>query len=264
MSDTEIGTEISVIENTMRERPAEYFKSGEMQQRYRNLLDAREAGGTPAVPAQRGSGGASRRAEIERIMKSDRAGYFKNEALQREYYDLLAADLPAESGEETRPVAARPAAAQPEAQQPPAANSAEARAILGEHEPETLERAGGKVGAIFGALAEGSAARDLEATFNALPPAVRSGIVAEMGRVEPGYIKHATIDEIAAIRTMPGMAELLRHWGTSAPRKLAVALEGYNRFRAGLSAEDRKQFVGFWAHLPAREKVLTLWAMGGA
>jgi hypothetical protein len=253
MSDA-ASQEIAVIEGRMTSDRAGYLRDEGMQQRYRDLLDAREAGAPAALPAK--SGG--RIAEIEAVMKADRARYFRDEALQREYHDLLAAAHPEPASEDRAPAPARAREAVA------AVSSAEARAILGDHEPEALERAGGKVRAVFGALGEGTAARDLEATFGTLPPAVRAGIVAEMGRPEAGYVRVATPDEIGAIRTMPGVPELLTLWGPAAPRKLGIALEAYNRFRGGLSANDRAQFVGFWRHLPAREKVLTLWALGGA
>jgi hypothetical protein len=251
MSDAEISGELAVIETRMRSDRAGYVRDEAQQARYRDLLDARSAGGA-TVPAQRGGNAASRRAEIEAIMKSDRASYFKNEALQREYYDLIAADLPAEPTEETRPAPAAKQAAQPEAQQAPAAQGLE---------PAEQERASQRVGAVLSNI-DPAVARDLEASFAGLTPAAQGVIARELARPESGFIKPADPGEIAAFKRLPGGRELAAHWGSSAPRKVAVALEAYNRIRGALSEADRPQFLRAFHGATAREFQLFLWQLG--
>ena len=245
--------EIAVIEGRMQTDRAGYIRDEGMQRRYRDLLSAREAGAPAALPAK--SGG--RIAEIEAVMKADRARYFRDEALQREYHDLLAAAHPEPASEDRSPAPARAREAVP------AVSSAEARAILGDHQPEALERAGGKVGAVFAHL-DPATARDLQLSVAGMTDACQAAIVNELARPESGYVKAATPGEIDAFKLLPGGRELAAFWGTSAPRRIAVVLEAYGRIRNSLSAADRPQFLRAWHGATGRERQLFLLALGGA
>ena len=84
-----VAQEIATIERQVG--TADYWRSEPMQQRYRDLLDARDAGG--AVPASP-SAAEQRIAAIERMMRDPRSEYWRGERpsnLQAEYRHLWAA-----------------------------------------------------------------------------------------------------------------------------------------------------------------------------
>lgn len=256
MADTDTtGTEIATIEQTMRERPAEYFRDEGMQGRYRVLVEARGAGGAVKPAEARG-----RIAEIEAVMRADPARYWKSEELQSEYRALLLQTHPEPA--EAEP--AKPADASSAKRDAALAAAGGPEAVLGvKLGPAELAQAGGKIEVVLSNLTP-AVARELEGRFRGLSDTCRAAITAELARPESGFCKPATPEEIADMRRLPGMKELLAHWGTSAaPRKLGIAMEAYDRLRGSLSAADRPEFLAFFRGATAREKQLFMWTLGG-
>ncbi len=168
MSDDKGRNELAVIEQTMRDRPAEYRRDEGMQERYRSLVDARESGGA-AVPAKSG-GREARKAEIETMMRRDRARYFASPDIQAEYLALVSGDT----------IAGEPAPAQRQ-MTAPAASSADTTQTLGVAlEPEALSRARERVDAVVANLDPAIAAQ-LEASFTGLSDKTRAAVALELG-----------------------------------------------------------------------------------
>jgi len=76
------------IEEEMRKPRADsqYWKSAEMRDEYRELLERREGGGasTPVVAGK----DSARRVEIEQVMRTDRARYHRS-GMDKEYFEIL-------------------------------------------------------------------------------------------------------------------------------------------------------------------------------
>jgi hypothetical protein len=81
-------TEIARIEQTMRERPAEYFRDEGMQGRYTDLLTARER--HTAAPARTSTAAAREISAIETTMRTNAAAYWKSPEMQERYVALIA------------------------------------------------------------------------------------------------------------------------------------------------------------------------------
>ena len=104
-----VATEIATIESGMRTDLAAYMRDVPTQERYRDLIRARDGGGpAPASP----SPVTARRREIEKMMADPRSGYWRDEALQAEYYALVSGQQ-----REARPAASSATAAGPPGEQ---------------------------------------------------------------------------------------------------------------------------------------------------
>ena len=88
--------EIAEIESAMQTDNGEYWHSPQMQERYRDLLDARDSGA--ATPP--GNANLTRRAEIEKSMASagNSSEYWHSPEMQAEYMKLLDTPPPAHEG----------------------------------------------------------------------------------------------------------------------------------------------------------------------
>lgn len=83
------GSEWAALESMMANKGSEYWKgenAAALQARYRDLISSGDNGEKP-LPS--GSGIAAEISAIEHVMKTERHRYFRDEALQQRYRDLL-------------------------------------------------------------------------------------------------------------------------------------------------------------------------------
>ena len=91
MSDTDaddVAGEIAAIEKTMGEDNRAYWKDPAMQERYGELLEARESGEAARAPPEAAPKSSERMIEIEALMKDANGVYWHDQELQDEYRAL--------------------------------------------------------------------------------------------------------------------------------------------------------------------------------
>lgn len=226
--------EISELENLMVTDRREYNRRAG---RYHELIEARQSGGG-AAPRQSGE---REMAEIQRVMRTDPKRYYRDEAMQARYRDLLDAQEPA-----------APAAGDPEPQpgdvvplMPPSEwmNVAEKGADYGVYR-DAVTAANDVLNAA------GDAAGALDTSFSALPGTIRAVAVGELVNRSAVPVDPVPEDDLNAILREGNNAALAREWGGSAPHKFAVVSERLWRVIDRLSDADAVAFIRWHAGLP--------------
>lgn len=282
------GTELAEIERAIG-TPA-YWRDDTMQARYRDLIDAREAGATPPAapsPAMR------RLAEITALMGDHRSAYWRGpdaDALQAEYRGLVEADAARQPSATPAPAPPAPPAkgpthreliAQHDAEKAAAADAwrateAQARermpsALVAEWDQAgdftaSLRRAQDAVARIVADIAAGDpeAAADFTVSFGGLPDSVRAAVLREAAAPAPGYVKAADDAELTTFRTLDGGPEIIAAWGSRARRCVAICLDRFHRAVTGMPEADRPKFTHWWRAMTPGERMAVFWALGSA
>lgn len=269
MSDA-LSTEIAAVEQQVG--TPSYWADQGLQSRYRGLLDARDTGA--AVPAKPGPA-AQRIAEIEKLMRDPRGGYWRGPnaaALQAEYRALLegdAADASAGGAEVSGPADRAVVAAETGDWR---ATPAQARGQLpagvvsewdhGGAFDQRLARAQQAAASIAGAIGDTGQALHFFESFAALPDGARAAVLTEAAIGAPTFIEPAGEDELAFFRSIEGGRELLDTWGRDAPRNAARTARAFENMRARMADEDWKAFVGWFRDLTTMGRMAFLWKAG--
>lgn len=92
---------------------------------------------------------------------------------------------------------------------------------------------------------------EIVAEFDALPEGARTAIIAELARGTWGSIRSASQTEIDRFADDEDGAVLVRSWGGSAPRRVAVVRARLRRVFGQMSAADGEAAATWFAELPA-------------
>jgi len=207
--DTE--NRLSVIQETIRDDPHQYWRSEALQTEHRSLIEAKEAGGNPANLQD--SASARELARITEIMKNDPRQYWRSPDLQARYLELLKA----ETGE-----------ADQDANLHLDANRQAGLRIVTEMRRD-LEEAGSWA--------------DVEGSFDALPETVHDAVEDALSwRPSP---TSASPESISKFSSLPEQAELAAEWGEAAPAKLATVQARMWAIADRLN-EDELRSARFW------------------
>jgi hypothetical protein len=255
---TSVGAEIAAIEETMRTDLRGYFKDENLQARHRELIDAQQSGVAPSrVDAK-----SRELREIEREMANRTGPYWRGAkdengetALQRKYRDLIEQ----QTGERPDPAGGEGWRMSP----------AEARQSLdpdlvaewGESFDANLRRAQDVGARVIGNLGDREAQNLFISAFDGLSAKTQAAIIRELARPEPGYVLEADSEVMEAFRQTPGGAQTIAIWGRSAPRRVGIAMDRFNRVLTSLSGAGTKEFDWWWSHSTPRERQLMLWAL---
>jgi hypothetical protein len=237
--------EIAAIERTLRERPHEYWRSPEMQDRYRALTEARLAATAPVGNDVIGAKPPAPPAKAAKGAKTDA------------YRELLAAN--------DRKLA--PAATEEWRLTPDAARATLPDGLVAEWSDAgnyagRLARAQDAFLLIAQAIGDPAAVEEMRGSFSSLPNEARRSVVRELGGAAPAFCATATAVELAAFRKeMPGAVWMERGWGRETARRVGVAAERFNRMLTG-AALDRPQLQAWWDRAPPIERAGIFYALG--
>ncbi len=234
--DIDINAEIEEIEAGMEADNAAYWDDNLLQERYGQLLAAKESGSpAPAGP----DAATARRAEIETLMADPRSKYWRgsrSEAIQAEYRDLIAVD-----GEPGAPAPADQAVALSDADVSSVIENVAAMGEVGAAWAEELGRGGGKEAlehaedvrlAILGDL--GAAAGEIAQAFDTLDDNVRVALHRELANPYVPQLPPADGDALAQFGETGAGEILAKEWGDDAARRLNIALYRWNRLTENL------------------------------
>ena len=258
MSDS-VGQEIASIETAIRDAPADYWRDEGMQNRYRALIDARDNGG--ARPAARNAY-TRELAQIEKTMRTDMGAYWKSPEMRARYERLLGETHNAPVQEEKEFELAAPVT-------PDVARRMLPATVVGEWDEDpagftsAFHRCTDGIRSVLWGIHDTAKAREFIASFERLPPRVKTAIYLEAGSIGVGYVKSATDDEVGGFRTLYGGNEMIAAWGPRARRNIAVAQARFLRMRGDMSADDRAAFNRWWRGLLPRAHQCVIWVLAG-
>lgn len=206
--------EIANIERTIANDSAAYWQSQWTQDRYAELLAAREAGQPAAAP----DANAERRAEIERLISDNSSEYWQgrdSERLQQEYHDLItAAEAEADSGPS-------------------------------EAELETAARTADKeLADLLGDADAADLSAELEAASEVIQQAYLAAAAHPLADADVGALDNTAFEDFRD-NTVVGQA-LRQRLGGDMARRMARAEERYQRVKDRLSDDDRATVEAAW------------------
>lgn len=223
--------EIQRLHDMMADRNSEYWRGPEAeknQARYRELI--RGGGVEPGLVV--GTGDTALLAveseidAIEETMRSNPAAYWRDEAMQSRYRDLLTSlsgmldDLGARrSGNQPAPL--------------PGLDGYTA-------DPAAPSRAVEAAVSIMSKLSPSDRFDLAEAWDWALPEAAKGAAVAELAS-PPSFMPPASPADVERFRTDPDNADIAQAWGRAAPTRLGALQTRLRRILSALSPSDRQQ-----------------------
>jgi hypothetical protein len=304
-----ISTELAEIERSVG-TPAYWRNEGGIQERYRELVDAR--GAHRAAPAATSTAAAREIVSIETIMRTDRRRYDQDETMQQRYFDLLrareavAAPGKAVIGTHWSPPSSKALLAEHDrslAAVAPVAKVAKsgktetylellarndreragpgqewrltpdaARATLppqlvaawdetGDYAARVTKAQDG-IELIARTMGDADLVADMQASFGALPAGARAAVLRELGGPSPGYVAGATAVELKAFREhMPLAVEIEKRWGRETVRRVGIASERLNRVLVGAGL-DRAKLQAWWDRAPPVERASIFFVFG--
>ncbi len=251
-TDTAVSAELAAIERQIG-TPA-YWRDEALQQRHRDLIDARESGAAPPAPA---SDTAREIAEINNLMRTDRRRYDRDLAMQQRYRDLIDAG----DGSAPAPGDWRASPAQFREQQPELAArfDAEPEGVAGR-----LSRLQDVLQRVVVDIGDAAAADAFLATFQALPGAVKIAVQMQASAPSPGTVRPATVEQMTSFKTLAGGKEMIEGWGRRAHRSVATVFHRWGQIITALSASDAATFRAWFDAQPPRVQAALLWRLGAA
>jgi len=226
-------------------------------------------------------------ATIEKTLSDDPGSYWRDEAMQGRYLQLLTAR---ETGTSPPPVPARQKEIQrlhemmadrdseywrgPEAEKHQAryrelirGGSVEPGLVLGLNytaNPDAPPRAVESAAEIMRALSVWDQASLVESFDFALPEAVQKAAIAELAAGPPHLVPVASASDLKRFETDEDNAALAREWGTRAAARLGTYRARLRRILGGLSASDRRQAVHWLNTAPPTEYAAIVRQLAGA
>jgi hypothetical protein len=175
--------------------------------------------------------------QIQEVMRTDRNAYFRDQAMQDRYAELLAAENPEAAevggeGPELLPVE--------EARSGLIARGGELADLAEEWSqmhsfPELLRNTQNAVLSIVGEFSEREQ-RAFMARFDELPAKAVASIYNELAMGKPNYIPEASEEAVAAFSETPEGAELVREWGYGAARRVGIVKARWARAASAMGA----------------------------
>ncbi len=264
MMEDDIDSEISEIEQTISTDNSAYRGDAQMQARYLELLEAREAGESP----QAVSPGDTEIASIQQRMQTDFAGYQKDSEMQARYLELLSV----KEGVVASPLSGAAAISKADLGDP-VKIIAEYRSDGKNETADVLEWEGTdlKTNVLSINLAALNVVQDIGdedganiflESFNRLPDKVQSQTFDAL--LAPAYDqREATSDEIATFVAEDDAGEtLVEEWGENAAYRLGVVKARTAKIFAGLSVDEKRQVEHFITSAPEAEWTAILRQLG--
>ncbi|WP_370301573.1 hypothetical protein [Pseudooceanicola sp.] len=211
-----------------------YIRDEGMQARLRELYQAQETGAPPSPAPDR------ERADIERIMREDSKRYYRDEAMQQRYRDLLDDEhgTPAEADHYDDDGFI------------PIPNMTDW--ISSGHDPADFGRYQKVIGAandLLWDMPDGERGQ-FGNSFERLPEKVRSVALGALNETGPVSASPLSETAMAELRQVPAYAEMIREWGHEAPMRLATAQERLWRAVGRLSDTDIRSVAAWLDDLP--------------
>jgi hypothetical protein len=250
-----VGTEIAQIETVMREDRRGYDRDEGMQQRYRDLLDARSTGTKAPLLAPE----AKEKREIEALMRDRTSAYWKGERaaeLQERYRQLIdpeSGTAHASDADSWRSTPAQARAALP---------SAVVRDWDAGDFSASLRRCQDAWAMTYGSIGDPEVGLWFETSFEALPEGVRAEIYKEAARGVPSFAKPADDAEIQNFVSVgAGAAECVKMWGRRAPEMVGRIYDRFARAYGQMPAADQPAFAHWFDGLTPRERLAVLYTL---
>jgi hypothetical protein len=209
-----------------------------------------QATGADQVGIASPSGGAGRKAEIERVMRED-FDLYESSGMAAEYRSLIEAEI-----ETANPDAGTPT-------EPTPADVARV-SLCGSQAGQALvyswERMGGfrthlehvqkDVGEIVRAVGDNRAQRAFMETFSrSVPLAAEIAMMDEIATGAPTWVPPASQSEVDLFATMPAGKEMVREWGSDAPVKVAALRKRAARINESMHEDDAADFWAWFEEL---------------
>jgi hypothetical protein len=246
--------EIAVIEGRIATDRRGYFRDEAAQGRYRELVDAREAG-TPA-PAGPSKNSLEMR-EIEKLMGERNSKYWRGReaaGLQARYRELISGEHAGVNVDAWRMTAEQAT------QRLPAELVSEWRAS-GDLMTK-VRQAENQWALIYHGIGDRSLAAEFDLSFHGLPTGVQAAIYREAVAQPPTFSKPATAEEVAGFAAKGGGAETaVARWGREAPTKVGTICARFDRAVASMRLADRADFFYWFQAITPREKFCLIWPL---